>query len=66
MIFFWFPETKGKSLEEIDFYFASKYNGGQELRDVEMEIGRARESMDCKPGVAIVEDATGAGEHEGN
>ena len=38
VVYFWFPETKSKSLEEIDFYFASKYHGGAELREVESEM----------------------------
>ncbi|KAK9448237.1 general substrate transporter [Limtongia smithiae] len=30
-----FVETKGKTLEELDVYFAERYHGGRELRDVE-------------------------------
>ncbi|KDQ65150.1 hypothetical protein JAAARDRAFT_202372 [Jaapia argillacea MUCL 33604] len=36
---FWFlaPETRGKTLEEMDFYFASKYGGEADLAAVEAE-----------------------------
>ncbi|CAL5867980.1 uncharacterized protein PFLUO_LOCUS2203 [Penicillium psychrofluorescens] len=33
VVYFWFPETKGLSLEEIDFYFAEKY-GFQEAQEL--------------------------------
>lgn len=36
--YFLLVETKGKSLEEIDRYFAEKYHGGQELREVEQIV----------------------------
>jgi hypothetical protein len=39
-IFFFFPESKGLSLEEIDFYFISNYSRATETREVEEDIGK--------------------------
>ena len=35
---FTFVETKGKSLEDIDMYFAERYHGGAELRRTREEV----------------------------
>ncbi|KAK7202877.1 general substrate transporter [Myxozyma melibiosi] len=32
---YFFTETKGKTLEELDLYFAERYHGGRELHDLE-------------------------------
>ena len=45
VILFWFPETKGKSLEQIDFYFASRYHGGQELHEVEERVAQQKDQI---------------------
>ncbi|KAK9462288.1 general substrate transporter [Lipomyces oligophaga] len=37
-ILWFFVETKGKTLEELDIYFAERYHGGRELHDVELAI----------------------------
>jgi len=37
IFYFYAPETRGKTLEEMDFYFASKYGGEAELAAVEAE-----------------------------
>jgi hypothetical protein len=36
--FFFFVETKSKSLEDIDRHFAERYHGGEELRQVEQAV----------------------------
>src|ERR1700761_5786383 len=38
VLHFFFVETKGKSLEEIDKYFAERYHGGAELRATIEEV----------------------------
>ena len=40
MIWFFFPEIKRLSLEELDFYFAKTYGHGNELKQMEMEAGK--------------------------
>ena len=35
IVYFFFFETKGLSLEQIDIRMAEKYHGGVELREVE-------------------------------
>jgi hypothetical protein len=56
-VFCWFPETKGRSLEEIDLYFASRYHSGGELRGYEREIGGSPESINGKAGSVFVTDS---------
>ncbi|KAJ5626299.1 hypothetical protein N7510_002608 [Penicillium lagena] len=45
VVYFWFPETKGLSLEEIDFYFAEKY-GFQESRELGQSSKNATEEVE--------------------
>lgn len=45
VVYFWFPETKGLSLEEIDFYFAEKY-GFSEARELRHSSKTATEEVE--------------------
>ena len=40
IVFFFFPESKGLSLEEIDFYFIRKYGSATDIREMEENIGK--------------------------
>ncbi|TFK45479.1 general substrate transporter [Heliocybe sulcata] len=37
IFYLWAPETKGKTLEEMDFYFATKYGGQADLAAIEAQ-----------------------------
>ncbi|KAF2457659.1 general substrate transporter [Lineolata rhizophorae] len=43
VLLLFFVETKGRSLEDLDMYFASRYHGGAELRAAEEAVHRAHE-----------------------
>ena len=40
MLWFFYPETASRSLEQIDMYFARKYGGEDALRAIEQDIER--------------------------
>lgn len=52
---FFFVETKGKTLEDLDMYFAAKYHGGEELRRVEAEVF-GRHDLEMKAKKEQIED----------
>jgi hypothetical protein len=41
VVYFWFPETKGLSLEDIDFYFAEKYGFHNEVQEIGRDVTKA-------------------------
>ena len=45
VIWFFYPETKRMSLEELDFYFAKTYGSGNSIKDVELEGGKGTDSQ---------------------
>jgi hypothetical protein len=51
-VYLTFPETKGKTLEEIDFYFAGRHGGGAALRDltVSTEVKAAKKDNNGEVG----------------
>ena len=44
VVYFFFPETSGLSLEEVDFFFVRKYGGVSEVREVEQHDSKRRAS----------------------
>jgi len=48
VILWFFVETKGKSLEDLDIYFAERYHGGAELRQVEAEVHKMHDLQNVK------------------
>ena len=44
VIWFFYPETKRLSLEELDFYFAKKYGDSSHIKDVELAGSKGSEA----------------------
>ena len=45
VVYFCWVETNQLSLEQIDFYFAKRFHGGQELREVEAQIAERKDEI---------------------
>jgi MFS family permease len=58
IVFVYFPETKGKSLEELDYFFAKRYLSPEKFAQVEEELSRTLRGQDEKKSEAILVEHT--------